>query len=117
MKILFSFIVALFFAFPIQGDIEDGWRGIKVFHTTGAEVEKILGQPTKVIDRVEVRYETGNELVRILYSGEPCSAPDTLADGYSVSKNTVVKYSVDFRGVDLPQLSEIKWDETKYVKE
>jgi hypothetical protein len=68
------------------------WRGIVPLHSTRADVEKLLGQPS----REDSRYEVDDERVLISYSSQGCQAG--LPGGWNVPSNTVVSISVSSNG-------------------
>ena len=112
-------IITIFFLFFslifLQGQkIEDGYKGIKVFKTSRAEVEKLLGKPTKKDGR-KISYETSDAFIRIHYSGETCGDPAYYGKGYNIPQNTVFSYEVNFK--KKKYLSELNWDKDSYEVE
>jgi len=73
--------------------LDGGWKGIKVFESTRAHVEKLLGKPTKV-ENGDFWYETSEARYRFVFSYDPCSAPDTLVGGFKVKAGVVLEYEV-----------------------
>ena len=83
------------------------WRGIKPLYSTRTDVERILGQSSDANGRV---YKLENESAFISYSDGICSQK---SKDWDVPKDTVLTISVS-SGLTL--FSELKVDETKFVK-
>jgi len=112
--------VALLFLFSVlaPGIVSSvaakGWRGIVPLHTTRAEVEKLLGPPTKLLSEYSVSYRTENESLIITYArGLPCGIGHKYSE-WRVPRDTVESiFITPNRGAPL---SKLKVDESKYKK-
>jgi hypothetical protein len=86
------------------------WRGIVPLHSTRADVERLLGQPTKPGGSI---YDLGSESASILYaSGAPCG--DDSPSGWQVPRDTVISVTV-YSETKSP-LSDLKIDRSKYKR-
>lgn len=113
MKLLIILMTASMIAPIISCELEKGWKGIRVFETTRADVEKVLGKPTDD-ERGVVKYETEEAYFRYIYSGDPCSARDTLIGGCNVRSGTILQYDVQPK--NQLTLADLHWDESLYEK-
>lgn len=96
MKIVIGLLVVLLFS-PFTCDFEEGFKGIRVFETSRTQVEKLLASPFEERD-YRVFYDTKDYLVSVIYSADPCSAPETIRGGYKVKRDTVLAYDMVPRG-------------------
>lgn len=62
------------------------WRGIRPFHSTRSDVERILGKP----NAPNGRYVVGNEQAEVFYSKGKC------VNGWDVPRDTVIRIAVSF---------------------
>jgi hypothetical protein len=108
--LLLSFFVNLLFTF-LSCDLEQGWKGIKVFESTRADVEKKLGKPIKDEDG-EVRYETEEARFRFLFSDGPCISPQTLLGGFDVKAGVVLQYEVQPK--NSLRVDDLEWEKNLY---
>lgn len=91
---------------------DEGWCGIVPLHSTRADVERVLGSPTKSRG-VASTYDTKRERVLIFYSAGPCKKG--VSDEWNVPPGTVVSITVHPNAklaVDSLQL-----DKTQYRRE
>jgi len=88
-----------------------GWKEIRTFRSTRADVERVLGSPTHSC-QLTCDYESNSETVFIRYSDERCKPGNT--DGFDIPPDTVLSVTVyPKRKVKLPDL---KLDLTKFSK-
>lgn len=106
-------VISLAIVFLIQGKIECGFEGVRVLESDRSYVEQKLGVGVKTDDG-DFEYQTDSYRVRVLYSAAPCSAPDTVTGGYSVKKDTVLRYEV--RPRKRIKLDDLEWDRNQYKK-
>ena len=112
MKLLIIILILAGQSLAQDKPIENGWEGIKVFRTTRAEVERILGVPSENITSVETSYRTKEGIIHFAYSHAPCS--DEGRGRYTVHENTVLGYMIFLKdGIDL---SKFRWDRKLYEK-
>jgi hypothetical protein len=108
----------IFFLFstllPVPGAEAKGWRGIVPLHSTRADVERVLGPPTKQLAGNSVFYRTANETVIIDYAqGLPCGIGEKYSQ-WRVPLDTVESILVT-PNMGSP-LSQLRIDESKYKK-
>lgn len=95
-----------------QTPFENGWRGIELFKTTRAEVERTL-KPAKIeVTAFEISYRTQEYVVHVKYAMDPCS--NTGWGRFSVPKGTVIGYEVNF-SEPIPS-KDLIWDPTVYER-
>jgi len=109
--IVVSIILAAFRVHGQEQSIEDGWKGIKVFKTTRAIVEKLLGEPSPESGKVFTIYPHPEAHVSVIYSNSRCSAVPNAAT-YDLEKGTVLEYMVNLR-TPIP-LADLKWKKDDY---
>jgi hypothetical protein len=81
------------------------WRGIEPFHSTSADVERVLGPPNFEKSITSWIYDFPEERAFIYFSsGEPCE--EGLADGWKLPKDIVVNIRIYPR-------AERKWAEVR----
>ena len=86
------------------------WRGIVPLRSTRADVERLLGQPTKPGGSI---YDLGSESAIIVYaSGAPCG--DDSPSSWQVPRDTVI--SVTVYSETKPPFSDLKIDRSKYKR-
>lgn len=96
------------FATILGCGIEEGWKGILVFMSNRADVEKVLGPATdEGIDDGTVDYQTDDALVHVIYAFSPCSEDKRGRGRFNVPKDTVIWYWVVLK-------KEIELTEFKY---
>ena len=78
--------------------LEDGWKGIKTFESTRAEVEKILASPYEELWDIYTAYHTEIGNVTIVYSASPCSNAKAGKGRYNLPADRVISYMVFFKG-------------------
>lgn len=110
MKFLFIILNIFVLTCSVQCQIENGWKGIKVFETSRTEVEKILGKPKE--DKSTVRYVTDEAIIDIIYSRKPCS--DAWYGAFSLEQNIVFEYEVKLNN-EIP-LSVFNWQKENYKR-
>ena len=102
-----SLILALNFVVQAKG-----WRGIVPLHSTRADVERLLGPPSRKSDKKPlVRYDLEKETVAIIYSRGPCSTANDYGE-WEVPPDTVVGMEVILKQGLL--LSELQLDAAQY---
>ena len=112
MKIFVLLLLA--FALPSWSEsLEDGWKGIQVFQSHRADVERAFVKPIEG-DALEARYETKDALIHVLYAAGPCTALKTLTGRYNVPAGTVIEYDVVPKG-DL-RLKDLGWKRELYER-
>jgi hypothetical protein len=86
------------------------WRGIIPLHSTRADVERLLGQPTKPGGSI---YDLGSESAIIVYaSGAPCG--DDSPSSWQVPRDTVISVTV-YSETKTP-FPDLKIDRSKYKR-
>ena len=114
IKILIVFFALAFNSFGFDDSIEDGWKGIKLFRTNMATVEKILGEPKASIDNA-YNYETDEFFIQVRYSSALCGAGRYGGGNYDVPLDTVTSYDVI---LDNPiKLADFKFKREKYKRQ
>ncbi|MGI8493851.1 MAG: hypothetical protein ACR2L1_00885 [Pyrinomonadaceae bacterium] len=105
-KRILSGCLCLIFLFSVISKAEE-WRGIKPLHSTRADVERLLGQPT---ERYGLSYYVlENQRVSVHYSDGECSSPSD----WSVPKDTVVSINISPVGGTL-SLADLHLDNSKF---
>jgi len=91
-----------------------GWRGFVPLHSTRADVERLLGPPTEILNKYSVFYRTANETLIFGYaSGLPCGIGEKYSQ-WRVPKDTVESILMTpIKGVTL---SELAIDPNKFEK-
>jgi len=89
-----------------------GWCGIMPLRSTRADVERVLGSPTKS-HGVAFTYDTKKERVLIFYSAGPCKKG--VSDEWNVPPDTVVSITVHPNAKLL--VDSLQLDKTKYRRE
>ena len=87
------------------------WKGINVFRSTRADVERVLGSP-KESCKLACDYDTKSEAVFVRYSDERCKPGDTNA--LDVPQHTVL--SVTLYPRVKARLRDLKLDLSKFKK-
>lgn len=96
---------------PVQ---EHGWRGLEPLRSTRADVERLLGPPTKTSGEYSVTYLRPDETVIINYAeGLPCGIGENYSQ-WRVPRGTVESISVT--PLKETRLSQLRIDESKYEK-
>ncbi|MFM9905833.1 MAG: hypothetical protein ACKVQJ_14820 [Pyrinomonadaceae bacterium] len=97
----------------VDFNLEDGWKGIKVFESKRTDVIQALGNP---VDEKggEARFETSDAFVRVLFANEPCSNIDSITGGYNVEKGTTLQYEVRPKKELL--LDQLNWKKDRYER-
>lgn len=91
-----------------------GWRGIVPLHSTRAEVERLLGPPTKRPTKYSAFYRTENETLMINYGrGLPCGIGEKYSQ-WRVPRGTVESIFIT-PNMGSP-LSKLTIDESKFKK-
>ena len=86
--------------------IEDGWRGIKVFQTKRADIEKLFAEKP-IQNENAMRFSSEEDVIEVIFSGTPCTLSSKGTIFYNFEKDTVISYSV---GLLKPILvSQLKW--------
>ena len=68
MRSVFTVIIASLIPISALGQtITDGWKGIKAFASTRADVEQALGQVGKETEAFRFTFETDEATVRVLF--------------------------------------------------
>ena len=86
------------------------WRGIVPLHSTRADVERILGEPS----RLDYIYDLDEATVRIVYANQPCQ-PDLPSwwGNWNVPRDTVtniiVEADIPVRKLKIRNLAQYKW--------
>ncbi len=106
-------ILVLIISSPIYSmcDLEDGWKGIRVFSATRADVERKFGKP--VDDDGELNYSTVDALIHVTYSDGSCSGGPVIGE-YRVPKDTVASYRVFPKKT--MKLSELDWNKSRFSR-
>ena len=126
-KFIFAAIATVMI--PLSGvsqEIADGWKGIKVFKSTRADVEKAVGRKPTEKDGFRSTFVTDAAIVHVLFSGEPCSSEEpytgslivktsTLARAFNLPLDTVIKYEVYLK--DSPLLTDLKLGKRPFRRE
>lgn len=94
--------------------IDDGWKGIKPFHTPRKEVERLLGEP-KVDDNGYYRYSTPEADIEINYSSTPCSENRYGRGKFKIPVDTVLSYRVIMK--TRPKIDDLEFDRQKFQRE
>ena len=94
--------------------IEDGWKGIKPFHTSRLEVERLLGRP-KIDDNGYYRYSTPEADIEINYSSIPCSENRYGRGKFKIPLETVLSYRVLLKA--RPKVSDLEFDRQIFQRE
>lgn len=99
-------LVVLFIAIQPSGA---GWRGIVPFHSTRADVERLLGRGS---DFCNCLYKTESENVQVDYLRERCAKEDRIP--WNLPPDTVVGITIHPRNRAL--LCELELDINKFKK-
>ena len=114
IKILLLILSATSIATAKQFQHDTGWRGLVPLHSTRADVERILGQPTEVLAPETVFYRTASETLIIRYSsGRPCGIGEKYSS-WRVPRDTIESLLVSM--ITERSLSDLGIDEPKYTK-
>lgn len=87
------------------------WRGITPLSSGRAEVEKLLGAPTKSVGKTSI-YESKSEKVDVVYSKSACEATET--GKWNVPRDTVVKLRIYPQEIVL--IKDLHLSGTKYTR-
>ena len=91
-----------------------GWQGLVPLHSTRADVERLLGQPTEKVSSSSVFYRTPNETVVISYAnGLPCGIGAKYSQ-WRVPRGTV--QSILVTPIRQLPVSDLSLQESKYQK-
>jgi hypothetical protein len=90
----------------------EGWRGLVPLHSTRADVERLLGAPTKS-HGVASTYDTKEERVLVFYSGGSCKKG--VSEEWNVPADTVLSITVHPNAKLL--VDSLKLDKSKYRRE
>ena len=90
----------------------EGWRGIVPLHSTRADVERLLGTPTKS-HGVSFTYDTKDERVLVFYSAGPCKKG--VSEEWNVPADTVLSITVHPNAKLL--IDSLKLDKSQYRRE
>ncbi|HZN07866.1 MAG TPA: hypothetical protein VFB65_13820 [Pyrinomonadaceae bacterium] len=85
-----------------------GWRGIVPLHSTRADVERLLGQPTEPCRCI---YKTDDEVIRVEYAVRGC---ENNSSGWNVARDTVVSLRVTPK--KWQRFSDLGFDEKEFTK-
>ena len=96
--------------FAQQVSFENGWKSIRIFQTTKTDLEKTYGEPTLVNERF--LFESPNEVIEVIFSGERCTIPKLGERLYNLDKNTVIQYDVYLLNPTF--LSQLKFNPKDY---
>ena len=77
--------------------LEDGWKGVKVFHTKRAEVEAIFGKGESISNGMFVSYSTDKAQIVFIFSDKPCSNRSSNRGSYQFEEGTVIEYWVNLK--------------------
>lgn len=94
--------------------IETGWKGIEVFQSTRAGVEKTLGKPVFDSNSGDSVYPTSEGNIVIAFSGAPCSDPTSHRSGFNLDEGTVIEYTVYLKK-PFP-LKDLQWEKNDYAR-
>jgi hypothetical protein len=109
------FGLTLLLFFVICGDsFEAGWKGIKPFHTSKKEVDKLLGKAGEDAYGY-YRYTTPEAEFEFNYSQEPCSSAQQGRGKYNLPANTVLSYRVVLK--NRPKVAQFEFDRKKFHRE
>jgi len=89
-----------------------GWRDIVPLHSTRADVERLLGTPTRS-HGVAFTYDTKDERVLVFYSAGPCKKG--VSEEWNVPENTVISITVHPNAKLF--VESLKLDKSKYRRE
>jgi hypothetical protein len=89
----------------------NSWHGIEPLISSRAEVERLLGSPTTVLDRTFI-YKYKSDKVHVLYSGLACQP--TEAGEWNVPRDTVLMLKVYPQGTLL--VKDLKFDRSRYIR-
>jgi hypothetical protein len=93
--------------------IEEGWKGIKVFQTKRADIEKLYAEkPVQSGEAVE--FSSDKEVVVVIFSGAPCTLSSKGTILYSFEKDTVIHYGVYLLKPIV--ISQLNWAKKDYVR-
>ena len=87
------------------------WKGIAIFKSTRADVERLLGKPTESC-KAACQYETEAEGIFVRYSDERCKPGD--ANALDIPQDTVVSITVYLK--IKPKLRDLNLDLSKFTK-
>ena len=90
---IFIATVYLFSSLLFDGELEKGWKGLRVLESNRSDVERLLGRKPAASDKVEDHYVIEDVSILLLYSKGPC-VDNTLTGGYNTKAGTVLEYEV-----------------------
>ncbi|MCM3874745.1 MAG: hypothetical protein ND895_28965 [Pyrinomonadaceae bacterium] len=112
MHRLLKFLICFSLLFSTTNPQTKGWRGIVPLQSAKADVELILGLPSKEAGHYAF-YQFSNEVVTIWYAVETCDSRG--GRGWKVARGTVVEITVSpTRALNV---AELKLDLSKFKKE
>ncbi len=115
MKIIkLSFFITIFFASTLFANAQEAnWLQIKVMQSTRADVERILGKPSKPPNNsFTAFYRLDNGNLFVIYSLRLCESDDR--GGWNVDEGVVTKLGF-FPDIS-PKIKSLKLDKKKYKK-
>lgn len=101
MKTVLITIVILLNALVVQAQdmgIEKGWKGIKLFETTQADIEEITGTKTSTLWPSLYGPSKDKEaaMINASFSKGPCVGDPTDASRYNIDKNRLIAIAITF---------------------
>jgi hypothetical protein len=92
--------------------IEDGWKGLRGLSTGKDRVDRKLGKPTPVDDKIWTVYSLPEAQVAVIYSSKPCCVAPGEKGDFEVPENTILEYIVSPKQRIL--LKELNWTPQRY---
>jgi hypothetical protein len=96
-----------------QPSIEQGWKGLRLYKNSRADVERVLKQKGEKLEPGFTVYRTEEWNVLVRYWEKPCVERKTALGRYKIQPGTLIDLEVGFFKPTVP-ISELKWEKSKY---
>lgn len=95
-------------AYVLANGQSNSWNGLTPLHSTRADVEKMFGPPKENDCRFGCEYKAGKDFISVRFANGLCD------EGWNVSKDTIISFSVYLDAESGKSLDELKLDRSKF---